>query len=197
MSWRDTEVSAMWRADETELVAAEPVKSGGRLSVDPKLSDAWWATLNASLDSLAAQETTRVATPDTVTITQVGVTSTIGKAFGDHIDTTVDEWIPAHADLNWANVTAPDCWILDWEDWGLAPRGLDAATLWGNSLALPTLAERVHRERCADLESRCGRIMALFFCAKVVGEYGDPADPLYAPSCRQAKRLLEELQDAG
>ncbi|WP_075029131.1 hypothetical protein [Streptomyces mirabilis] len=28
---------------------------------------------------------------------------------------------------NEANVTAPEFCLFDWEDWGLAPRGLDAA----------------------------------------------------------------------
>ena len=37
----------------------------------------------------------------------------------------------------------------------MAPRGWDAATLWGNSLAVPALAERVQREYQAALDSRC------------------------------------------
>ncbi|MGW1989595.1 hypothetical protein [Embleya sp. NPDC001921] len=197
MSWRETDGDAMWRVDETELVTAAPVKPGGRLTVDPKLPDTWWATLNTSLDALAAQETTRVATPDTVTITRDGVTNAIRETFGDRVDTTLDEWVPAHADLNWANVTGPpDCWILDWEDWGLAPRGFDAATLWGNSLALPDLADRVRRERHADMATRSGRLMALFFCSKVVGRYADPADPLLEPARRESTRLIEDLQTA-
>jgi hypothetical protein len=191
MSWRDAEVSAMWRADETELVAAAPVKSGGRLTVDPMLPDAWWTTLNTSLNSLAVQETTRVATPDTMTITQDGVRRTICETFGLSIG-TVDEWVPAHADLNWANVTAPDCWVLDWEDWGLAPRGFDSATLWVDSLAVPTLAARAWYERRADLESKDGRLMILFNLAKVI-EYG-PDDPLHEPARRTAVSVIDELQ---
>ncbi|MGW1998348.1 hypothetical protein [Embleya sp. NPDC001921] len=196
MSWRETGADAMWRVDETELVTETPVKPGGRLVVDPDLSRAWWATLNTSLDALAAQDTTRVATPDTVTITADGVARAIRETFGDRIDPALDEWVPAHADLNWANLTGPRCWILDWEDWGLAPRGLDAATLWGNSLALPALAEHVRAERRADLESRSGRLMALFFCAKVVGRHADPADPLLEPARRESAKLVEELQTA-
>ena len=59
---------------------------------------------------------------------------------------TDHEWVPAHADLNWADLTRLECWILDWEDHGLAPRGLDAATLWVSSLTVPPIAERVYRE---------------------------------------------------
>ncbi|MFI6580027.1 hypothetical protein [Embleya sp. NPDC050493] len=195
MSWRDDEARAMWRADETELVTARPVKPGGRLLCNPLLPDEWWVSLNRSLDALAEQKTTRVATPDTVTITQDLVSQTIREAFPQPLDTAVRTWLPAHADFHWANVTSSsECWILDWEDWGMAPRGLDAATLWGTSLALPDVAERVRRERRADLESTEGRVMALFFCAKVIGGYGDPADPLYEPARHAAGRLIEELQ---
>lgn len=111
--------------------------------------------LNGSLDALAGQITTRIATPDTVTITQARVTQEITSTFGD-LDTTLADWRPAHADLNWANVTGPMFCLFDWEDWGMAPRGLDAASLWGNSLAVPGLGERVWRERREDLEVGTG-----------------------------------------
>jgi hypothetical protein len=114
VAWRDPEDAAMWRADETELITAEPVKPADRGT----LSVTWWATLNASLDALAAQTTTRVATPDTVTISRAVVAEVIQKAFpGTTIDVSLDEWTSAHADLSWANLTAPDCYLLDWEDW--------------------------------------------------------------------------------
>jgi hypothetical protein len=131
VSWHDSPGQTVWRADEVELVTAAPVRSSGPLGSDVELSDEWWGTLNASLDSLARQHTVRVATPDTETITQALVTTEINRAFPDQIDTTITdhEWVPAHADLNWANLTSPECWILDWKDHGLAPQGLDAATL--------------------------------------------------------------------
>ncbi|MGH3867079.1 MAG: hypothetical protein ACRDQ4_13240 [Pseudonocardiaceae bacterium] len=131
VSWHDSPGQVLWRADEVELVTAAPVRSNGPLSGDVELSDEWWDTLNTSLDNLARQHTTRVATPDTDTITQALVTTEINRAFPDQVEATVTdhEWVPAHADLNWANLTSPECWILDWEDHGLAPRGLDPATL--------------------------------------------------------------------
>ncbi|MDT0308461.1 hypothetical protein RM780_16040 [Streptomyces sp. DSM 44917] len=194
LAWREDDGAAMWRADETELVAAPPVRPGGRLTEDPGLGEAWWGTLNRSLDALAGARTNRVATPDTVPVTRESVAGAIRTAFPEAgIDLVLEEWTPAHADLNWANLTAPECWLLDWEDWGMAPRGLDAAKLWGSSLAVPGLAQRVLRERRADLESRSGKLMALFFCAKVL-PYADPRDPLAGPARREADRLLAELQ---
>lgn len=186
-SWRADD-GAMWHADECDLVLAAPVKPAGRLLEDPGLPDGWWTALNASLDALRAQSTTRMATPDTVTITQELVSATITREFPDAGDTSVRAWHSAHADLNWANVTGSSCALLDWEDWGLAPRGLDSATLWVASLAVPALAARVWAERRADLESEDGRLMALFALAKVIA-YG-PADPLHDPARQAAARLL-------
>ncbi len=106
VAWRDASGEAMWRADETTLLPGAPVKPGGTLTIDPQLPGAWWGQLNRSLDALAGQTTTRIATPDTVTITQARVTREITSTFGD-LDTTLADWRPAHADLNWANVTGP------------------------------------------------------------------------------------------
>lgn len=194
VAWRDEAEPVMWRADETSVLPGAPVKPGGTLTVDPDLAPGWWDALNQSLDALSAQRTTRIATPDTVTVTQALVSEAITSTFGDVGDTTIARWAPAHADVNWANVTAPEFCLFDWEDWGQAPRGLDSASLWGNSLALPALAERVWHERRHDLDSRDGLLMALFFCSKVVGRYADEADPRLKPARRAAERLLAALQ---
>ncbi|WP_101258375.1 hypothetical protein [Streptomyces barkulensis] len=191
--WRQPDGAAMWRADETDLLPGAPIGTSV-LASDPGLPDAWWQALNASLDVLAAHRTSRVATPDTVTITQRDVTEAIGRFLPDGIDTTVSQWRPAHADLNWANMTGPQFCLFDWEDWGMAPRGLDAASLWGNSLAVPALAERVRHERRRDLESRDGKLMTLFVCAKILAPDAHPEDPRPEPARRTAARIAEELQ---
>ncbi|MDT3395631.1 hypothetical protein RKE29_03025 [Streptomyces sp. B1866] len=185
-AWRDPDDAAMWRADETELISAAPMKPADRTA----LSDAWWATLNASLDALAAQKTTRVATPDTVTVTQASVDEVIRRAFPDAtVDTSLNDWTAAHADLSWANLTTPACYLLDWEDWGMAPRGLDSAKLWASSLDVPEVAERVRHERRNDLGSQTGKLMSLFCCSKLV-PYVDEG----APVRKEALRLLDELE---
>ncbi|MFG2143661.1 hypothetical protein ACGFRG_05600 [Streptomyces sp. NPDC048696] len=194
MAWRDTDEPVMWRADETALLPGQPVGSA-IVSEDPGLLDAWWAALNASLGALAAQHTYRVATPDTEAITQELVTRTIGNVFAG-VDTLVHQWTPAHADLNWANVTAPEFCLFDWEDWGLAPRGLDAATLWAASLAVPALADRVRQERRCDLESRDGKLMLLFASAKILGPHAHPEDPRLTPARAVAEQTVRELQSA-
>nr|WP_230423383.1 hypothetical protein [Streptomyces radicis] len=186
LAWSDPDDGSMWRADETQLVTAEPMKPTDRA----ELPDAWWATLTESLDALAAQTTTRVATPDTVTISREVVAEVIQKAFPEAgIDISLDEWATAHADLSWANLTTPECYLLDWEDWGMAPRGLDSAKLWVSSLDVPEVAERVRHERRGDLGSRTGKLMSLFYCSKLV-PYVDEG----AAVRMEALRLLEELE---
>ncbi|MFI5751051.1 hypothetical protein ACIBBE_35260 [Streptomyces sp. NPDC051644] len=192
VAWRDETEAVMWRADETELLPGPPVGSAV-VAEGPQLSDEWWAALNASLDALAAQHTNRIATPDTETLTQELVTGTVHSVFPG-VDTAVAEWRPAHADFNWANITAPEFCVFDWEDWGMAPCGLDAANLWGASLAVPALADRVRSERREDLESRDGKLMTLFVAAKILGPYSNPEDPRLGPARKAAEQLLRELQ---
>jgi hypothetical protein len=191
--WRDLEQPVMWRADETDLLPDAPVGSA-ILSEAPELPDDWWEALNASLEALAAGGTKRVATPDTVTIAQGLVTETIRSVFSGAFDTHVERWVPAHADLNWANITAPAFSLFDWEDWGNAPLGLDSASLWASSLAVPALADRVRRERRSDFESRDGKLMTLFACSKVLGPHAHPEDPRLEPARRMAEQVIKELQ---
>ncbi|MFI2432445.1 hypothetical protein [Streptomyces sp. NPDC018693] len=191
--WPDAGEPVMWRADETELLPGAPVGTAV-LSENPGLPDEWWQGLSSTLDALAAQETRRIATPDTETITQALVTESIHRVFPGELDTTIERWVPAHADLNWANMTAPAFCLFDWEDWGNAPRGLDAASLWASSLAVPSLADRVLRERRSDFRSRDGKLMILFACSKILGPYADPEDPRLTPARHTADQVIAKLQ---
>ncbi|GAB2990136.1 hypothetical protein GCM10023080_064930 [Streptomyces pseudoechinosporeus] len=191
--WRDTDQPVMWRADETDLLPGTPIGTAV-LSEAPTLPDDWWRAFNVSLDALAAQDAWRVATPDTVTITQAVVTESIRSLFSGDFDITVERWIPAHADLNWANMTAPKFCLFDWEDWGRAPQGLDSASLWASSLAVPALADRVRQERRRDFASRDGKLMTLFVCSKILGPEAHPEDPRLEPARRMAEQVVVELQ---
>ncbi|WP_316520142.1 hypothetical protein [Kitasatospora brasiliensis] len=193
VAWQDAGDGAIWRADETSLLPANPVGTA-ILAVDPELPDSWWKALNASLAALATQPTARVATPDTEPITRQLVDRVIRDAFPLAVNTQIASWSPAHADLNWANVTGPEFCMFDWEDWGMAPRGLDSASLLAASLAVPALADRVRRERRADLESRDGMVMRLFVLAKIAGPHAHPDDPRVTPARSEAEQLIHALQ---
>lgn len=188
--WRGEGV--LWRADETELVTEPVIQSGGILTCDPELPGVWWQRLAAALDALAAVSTSRVATPHMRPVTQQHVTETVQVVF-PAVDATIAEWTVAHADLSWVNLTAPTCRVLDWEDFGLAPRGWDAATLWVNSLAVPDLAHRVRRVFAEDLGSRTGQVCQLFACAELLAAGEDYAGPLAEPARAAAETLVTAL----
>jgi hypothetical protein len=193
--WRDEDGAAMWRADEMEPLPDQPVGTSV-LVADPGLSDAWWRAFNQSLDALGVSSTLRTATPDTETIKWPRIANAIRVAFGIDLaqETLVgDPWRPAHADLTWANVTGPQFCLFDWEDWGCAPRGLDAATLWANSLMVPSLAERVRHERREDLASQDGKIMTLFVATKILGPDAYPDDPRQDAARAVCSPILDEF----
>jgi hypothetical protein len=186
VSWIDRANDRMWRADEIEFIKARHVIPWGVLREVPDLPAEWWQDLNSSLDVLSKHTTARVA------VRQGRITEAIKAAF-PVFDTTIEEWVTAHGDFYWQNLTAPEFYILDWEDWGTAPRGWDAASLWHNSLLVPTLADRVYRERQADLDCRSGLLCRLMRCAEVLTAPAGYADDFIEPSRAHAQHIIDQL----
>ncbi len=189
VTWTDQARDVVWRADELELVSSPSVELAGGLAAAAALPDSWWAGLRDSLTALGGNATDRVG------MSQTHLSKRITQVFDQPIDTTVDEWITAHADLHWNNVTI-DGYLLDWEDWGVAPRGLDAATLWQASLPNPKLAARVQHEFAADLQTRSGRLAQLLQCANAIriAARSGTSTPLSEAANAAAKGLLAELR---
>jgi hypothetical protein len=186
VSWIDRAVDRMWRADETELIESRHVIPWGFLRESPALSAKWWRDLNSSLDALSEHATAHVA------VHQSRITEVITATFPD-VDTTIDEWVTAHGDFYWQNLTAPKFCILDWEDWGAAPRGWDAASLWHDSLLVPPLADRVYSERQTDLDSRSGLLCRLMRCAEILTAPDGYADDFIEPSRTHAEHIIDQL----
>ncbi|WP_131769689.1 hypothetical protein [Candidatus Protofrankia californiensis] len=188
--WSDGQRELVWRADETTRVDSPVISSTPEIRDYPQgLSADWWNDLRESLSALAGKKTTRVG------VRQDLINRRVREYAGEAVDPSVDEWMPAHADVHWANLTAPTMTLLDWEGWGLGPRGLDAATLWVFSLLVPAVAKRVSEEFADDLSCRSGKIAQLFMCVellKMVRNFGDHPD-LEKPLTREADRLVVEL----
>ncbi|AHH98686.1 hypothetical protein [Kutzneria albida] len=182
--WTDTDRDVVWRADELELVSSPVI---GDTTTATRLPDSWWTGLHTNLDALARNSTTRVG------MRQEHLTRRVNEVFPG-VDTSIEQWRTAHADLHWANLTR-DGHLLDWEDWGAAPRGLDAAYLWGASLPVPDLADRVLREFTHDLATREGRLARLLLCANIIriATKQDATTPLLQPAKHAAHELLTEL----
>ncbi|GLZ28093.1 hypothetical protein Lesp02_02830 [Lentzea sp. NBRC 105346] len=188
-TWIDTHRGLVWRADEVEFVASPSVKAAGGLEAAKDLPSTWWTGMRSSLKELGGHQTERVG------VSQDHLTLRIGQVF-ENVDTTVDEWRTAHADLHWANVTVSGQ-LIDWEDWGLAPRGHDAATLWQASLPDSDLLARVEAEFADDLQTRSGKLSQLMHCAnaiRIAAQRGTTT-PFLEPATAEAEKLLADLRN--
>jgi hypothetical protein len=184
--WAEGEL--VWRADECEFVEQPPVIPAGTLTADPGLSDAWWHDLARALDTVT---TTAVPLPQQ-TVDQRRFTERITSAFGSDVDTTVTVWGGLHGDMAYANLTAPALFLLDWEEFGCGPVGLDHARLWADSLAAPGIAERCAAEFAAYLDTRQGLLCRAYGLVSLLAL---PAgEPLREPAERSAQQLSDALR---
>ena len=170
---------------ELMTLAPSPIISGEIVARDRvDLDDDWWASLRASLDALASYPTDRVCLDADLLRLRVLA------AFGVEVDKAAITWTTAHGDLHWANLTAPQCALLDWESWGRAPVGYDVATLYCASLLQPDLAEHIATVFADVLDTPTGRVALLAAAAKLLRlvEYGDHPD--LAPVLHHKMRTL-------
>ncbi|MFI6152434.1 hypothetical protein ACIBCA_07065 [Kitasatospora sp. NPDC051170] len=138
------------RITDSTITTYEPI-----LRKAPDLDDAWWDELGTAIDSIAKVPSNRVA------VRQEYLDRAMPQYLGIPIDTRVPAWTTAHGDLHWANLTSPALAILDWEGWGLAPAGYDAALLHAYSLLVPDTAADVRRRLGHILETPAGRFAEL------------------------------------
>ena len=82
----------------------------------------WFYSLKSSISSLESIESPYIA------FRQELISRRIEKRFGS-VNSTISNWNTAHGDLHWSNVTNNSI-IVDWESWGMGPRGIDLAFLY-------------------------------------------------------------------
>lgn len=154
-----------------------------------ELTTCWWDELRTSLRNLATVRTRRTH------LRQADLTRRFAVFFGDRPgDVTVSHWAAAHTDLHWANLLTPQCMLVDWEGWGLAPVGYDAAWLYVHSLLQPDISGRVRTELSEQMDTRDGLISQLYATTRLLlrieqGDYPGMAIPLH----RNAERVIERL----
>lgn len=144
-----------YRAELYDRVATNLVSTSPTLATAPDLPSTWWATLRAALYDITAVSTHRY------TVRQQYLDRAIPQFLGIPIDTMGPSWSTAHGDFHWANISAPTLHILDWEGWGLAPTGYDAAVLHSHSLLVPPVATRIRTELADLLDTPTGRFAEL------------------------------------
>jgi hypothetical protein len=188
--WDEPEAGRRVRAELLTLAPGSTIASEIVLRAPVRLDEAWWRQLRDSLHALAGQPTDRVCLePDLLA-------RRILAAFGVAIEPGALTWTTAHGDLHWANLTNPGCWLLDWESWGTAPAGYDAALLHAASLLEPATATRVYATFADVLDGPAGAVAQLAAAAKLLGlvEYGDHPD-LAVPLHRYARSLVATYFD--
>jgi len=175
-----------YRAELTAYID-EPV-----LSPDPvlrhelDLTDAWFETIRTSLSAIAHTTTDRTA------VRQEWISRAVPEYTG-HPAPHISEWTCAHGDFHAANLTE-GATVLDWEGWGLAPRGWDAAVLFAYAQLAPSTALRIRREFATILDHAAGRAALLVVCAELLQSASRGDHPDLTPKLRA---LVEECTGAG
>lgn len=176
LEWVEGLVSV--RAELMTLASGIRCSQTPELRTPLELPPVWWENLSSSLAALGNAATSRIATP------AEDLSRRVLAFFGATVDLEVQRWTPAHADLHWANLMTPHLSIVDWEGWGLAPAGYDAATLYLHTLLVPETAASVRSELGSVLDSRDGLVAQLAVAARLLervlaGDYPDLAGPLH------------------
>lgn len=174
-----------YRAEVHDRAGNETVAGRAPLTYPPALSHGWWQALRTATADLTAVATSRY------TIHQHYLDWVMPRFLGETINTTVPVWKTSHGDLHWANLCAPTLIILDWEGWGLAPAGYDAAILHTYSLLVPDTAAQVRSAFADILDGPHGRFAELAAIAELLhaASRGDLPD-LAIPMRQRAATLL-------
>ncbi|WP_306367156.1 phosphotransferase [Nocardiopsis sp. CC223A] len=148
-----------------ERLPSSPLSPGPVLFQAPDLSEQWWVDLAEAVASIREVP----PHPERWVLDQ-GYVHRIPDVLPEFAgqDLTVQRWETAHGDLHWANLTAAPLRIIDWEGWGTAPAGFDAALLHAYALPVPDLARRVRAEFTGLLDTPSGRLAQLAVAAEVV-----------------------------
>lgn len=148
-----------------ERLPSPPLSPGPALYQAPDLPEQWWEDLAEAVASIGGVP----PHPERWVLDQ-GYVHRIPDVLREFAgeDLTVEHWETAHGDLHWANLTAAPLRIIDWEGWGTAPAGFDAALLYLYSLPVPEVARRVRAEFAALLDTPSGRLAQLAVAAEIV-----------------------------
>jgi hypothetical protein len=176
-----------WHAFQFTLVPSPSIQGTPWISAPmPVLHDHWFSELKRALAAVSSVPLSRWL------IHPGQVARMIAQRFGRKAPYDIDEWRTAHGDLNWSNLTAPELSLLDWEQWGAAPRGFDAALLLSLSIKEPDLYRRIEKTFTEDLDTPSGRVARLFTLARrlnrIEAGFHDPRE--HRPAEREAWRLL-------
>ncbi len=133
-------------------------------------------------DPTAVQHLPGPLPTDRVAVRQEWVDRTVPR-FLDIPGPPTTDWATAHGDLHTANLTAATPYLLDWEGFGLAPVGYDAAMLLAYSLLTPAFAHRV-RDAFPVLKTEPGRAAQIIVITELLQSASRGDRPELVPALR-------------
>lgn len=184
--WEDN--GRRMRGEVSTFVADVAISTSMTPMTEPVLSEQWLADLDQALQALSAHPA-----PDQGADAGY-VNDGIRAFFGVDIDVESVSWTTAHGDLHWGNLTAPRLVILDWETWGGAPAGYDAASLVCATLLYPATAKRLRGALAKFLDTPAGRVATLAAAVRLLRfADGGELSELAIPVRRYGLEIIEHL----
>lgn len=173
-----------YRAEVYDLLTEQLVSPSPVIQTDPDLPAEWWVSLRAAIDALGSADHL-----DRDAVREVYIRRRVPEFTG--VVPGEIQWTTAHGDLHWSNVCGPTLVVLDWETWGRAPVGFDAAMLLVHSLLEPATASRVAEVFGEVLDSEAGRLAQLIAVTQIL----QAADrtPFYTSLAPAARKHLDVL----
>jgi hypothetical protein len=185
-SWHDWEDQHwQYRAELYDRLAIRPASPAPVLTKAVDTPTSWWAAMRTMLAEIAAVPTGRF------TIHQRFLDYAMPRLLGTPVNTTAPSpWTTAHGDFHFANICAPAFHVLDFEGWGTAPEGYDAATLHTYSLLVPQVGARIRTELAHVLDTPAGRYAELAVITERLHATARGEHPLLAEPLRRRAALL-------
>ena len=179
----------VYRAELTGYIDAPVCSPDPVLRCRPAgLGEVWWQALADDLETIAATPTERTA------MRQQWIDRAVPQFVGLPAP-AITSWSTVHGDLHWANLTAPNLCILDWEGFGRAPTGYDQAILLAYSLPQPETAAEVRRRFAAVLNTEAGRAAQLIVAAELLQSASRGDHPDLVPLLRaQVREVYGEVE---
>ncbi|WP_327317089.1 phosphotransferase [Streptomyces sp. NBC_01235] len=162
---------------ELHQYVTEPASSPSPvLRTDPNPSAAWWESLRTDLEYVSRVPTGRLA------VRQEWVDRSVPR-FLDMPGPRITDWTTAHGDMHTANLTSTTPYLLDWEGFGQAPAGYDAATLLAYSLLNPRFTQCV-RDTFSVLKTEAGRVAQIIVITELLQSASRGDHPELVPALR-------------
>ncbi|MGW9556987.1 phosphotransferase [Nocardiopsis sp. NPDC055551] len=164
-AWTEKRADQAFQAQLWEHLKGQVLSEFPYLTGPPPVSGRWWRELRNGMDQLRETPTSlgrQVMTQEFINRIPRFIPELAGR------DLTVPKWETAHGDLHWANLTSDPLEIIDWEGWGLAPAGYDAAVLHAYALPRPETAKKVRNAFADVLNTPSGRLAQLVIAAEII-----------------------------